>query len=360
MPYFLAFILTTLLLLSGCSEPINRDTNVGRLHRAYVDTARTNWANDGPRPLSATVWYPAAAGSVESEWQVGVFRFGRNALDAPFADAQRHPLIVLSHGTGGSAAQLSWLAENLVTAGFLVAAVNHHGNTAAEDRSWPQGFVLPAERARDLTVLIDQLLADKELAPHIDPSRIGASGFSIGGYSVLAAVGVHLTFADRQLRCKDDVDNPVCILPPEAGFSEADVQALATSDTAFKAAVIRDNQTVSDRRILAVYAIAPAFVSLLDKQELSSIHVPVRFALAEEDQQILFSNTLSSIEEDIPNASVITVPNAGHYAFLAPCSFRGKIFMSALCKDSNQIDRIDLHDRIGRDAAKFFTTHLQP
>jgi len=56
MRYFLAFILTTLLLLSGCSEPINRDTNVGRLHRAYVDTARTNWANDGPRPLSATVW----------------------------------------------------------------------------------------------------------------------------------------------------------------------------------------------------------------------------------------------------------------------------------------------------------------
>lgn len=360
MRYFLAFLLTALLLLSACSEPINRDIKVGRLHRAYVDTARANWANDGPRPLAATVWYPAAASSDESEWHVGVFRFGRNALDAPFADAQRYPLIVLSHGTGGSAAQLSWLAENLVNAGFLVAAVNHHGNTAAEDTSWPQGFVLPAERARDLTVLIDQLLADKQLAPHIDPTRIGASGFSIGGYSVLATVGVHFTFADRQLRCKNEADNPVCILPPEAGFSEADIHALANSDIAFKAALIRDKQPVSDTRIRAVYAIAPAFFSLLNRQEISSIRVPVRFALAEEDQQILFLKTLGAIEKNMPNATVITIPKAGHYSFLAPCSFRGNIFMSALCKDSKQVDRLELHDRIGLDAGKFFNTHLQP
>lgn len=360
MRHFFVLILAMLLLLTACSEPADRDAKVGRLHRAYVDAARTNWADSGPRPLAATVWYPAGAGSVESEWRVGVFRFGRNAIDAPFADARRHPLIVLSHGTGGSAAQLSWLAENLVNAGFLVAAVNHHGNTAAEDTAWPQGFIFPAERARDLTVVIDQLLADKELAPHIDPARIGAAGFSIGGYSVLAAAGAQLSFAERQLRCANEADNPVCSLPPEAGFSEADLQALANSDTTFKTALVRDEQPVNDRRIRAVYAIAPAFVSLLERQDLSSIHVPVRFALAEEDQQILFSRTLDAVKDSMPDATAIAIPHAGHYSFLAPCNFRGTLFMSALCKDSKQVDRLDVHHRIGLDAARFFNAHLQP
>jgi len=189
-------LVSLLLLGAACSEPGDREVKVGRLHRAYVDTERTNWQGDAARPIAATVWYPASPNSIESEWSAGVFRFGYSALDAPFADTKRYPLVVISHGTGGSAAQLSWLAERLVNAGFMVAGVNHHGNTAAEDTRSPAGFVLPEERTRDLTVLIDRLLADRELAPHIDPARIGAAGFSLGGYSVLALAGAHLTFAD--------------------------------------------------------------------------------------------------------------------------------------------------------------------
>ena len=358
MRYFTVLMLTMLLALAGCSKPVDRDTKVGRLHRPYVDAARTNWANDGPRPLATTVWYPAASSSVESEWGVGVFRFGRSALDAPFADSKRHPLIVLSHGTGGSAAQLSWLAEKLVNAGFLVAAVNHHGNTAAEDRSWPHGFALPSERARDLTVLIDKLLADPELAAHVDSTRVGAAGFSLGGYSVLATVGAHLTLADWQLRCKDEAHNPVCRLPPEADFSMADMLALADSDVAFKAAMSRDQQPINDKRIRAVYAIAPALVSLLHKQELASVQVPVRFVLAEADQQIQFLKTLGAISQSLPDATMVTIPGAGHYAFLAPCSFRGKIFVGAVCRDPGEVSRLELHDRIGLDAASFFNTSL--
>lgn len=358
----LILLSTTFLSLGvGCSAPIDRDVKVGRLHRAYVDAERTNWAADGPRPIAATVWYPASADSAESEWNAGVFRFGRSALNAPFAGAAgTRPLIVMSHGTGGSAAQLSWLAEGLVNAGFVVAAVNHHGNTATEDTAWPHGFVLPAERARDLSVLIDRLLADPELASHIDFTRIGAAGFSLGGYSVLAIAGGHLTFGDRQLRCKRNADNPVCSLPPEARFSVADIQALADSDPAFRAGVERERQMVGDVRIRAAYAIAPAFLSLMDKKDLSSVLIPFRFVLAEKDQQVLLSETLNAIDASVPNATTHRIPGAGHYAFLAPCNFRGRVFLSALCKDSNGVDRIELHGRIGVDAANFFTAQLRP
>lgn len=95
----------------GCAEPPQRATPVGRVHRAFADAERPAWQGDGVRPLAATVWYPAAAGSVESDWSIGVFEFGRGAVDAAMAPGDARPLVVLSHGTGGSAAQLSWLAE---------------------------------------------------------------------------------------------------------------------------------------------------------------------------------------------------------------------------------------------------------
>jgi len=356
--FVILVLASSLFLTAGCSEPIHREIKVGRLHRAYVDTVRTNWQGDGARPITATVWYPASLNSIESEWSVGVFRFGHSALDAPFADTGRYPLVVISHGTGGSAAQLSWLAERLVNAGFIVAGVNHHGNTAAEDIKSPPGFVLPEERARDLTVLIDHLLADHELAPHIDPQRIGAAGFSLGGYTALAVAGAHLTFTDWQGRCKNAVDNPVCMLPPEAGFSIEDVRTLAERSVAFKAGLARGQQPVNDARIRAAYAIAPALVSLLEKQDISAIQVPVKVVLAEQDEQILLSKTAEVIARDLPNAEIIRIPYAGHYAFLAPCNFRGKIFLGALCRDSNRIDRSELHDRVGRDAARFFKANL--
>ncbi len=303
---------------------------------------------------------PAAGNSVEQEWRAGVFDFGRSALDAPFADDQRRPLIVLSHGTGGSAAQLSWLAEQLVNAGYVVAAVNHHGNTATEETSWPQGFVLPGERTRDLTLLIDRLAADHELSTHIDFERVGAAGFSLGGFSVLAAIGARLTLEERQSRCERDAGNPICSLPPEADFSMTEIDSLAISDSAFRAAIRRDSEPISDARIRAVYAIAPALVSLMEGQDLSSVSVPVRIALAEDDQQISFARTLEVTKDYMPTATVLTIPGAVHYTFLAPCSFRGRVVMRGLCSDASQVDRVEVHDRVGRDATEFFDARLRP
>lgn len=357
MRYFLTVLLSSFLALAtGCSTPSDRDQEVGRLHRAYTDIERTNWAGDGPRPLATTVWYPASASSTESRWSAGVFQFGRSALNAPFADTRKRPLILMSHGTGGSAAQLSWLAEELVQADFIVAAVNHHGNTAVEDKSWPHGFVLPNERSRDLSALIDKLLADSEIGPRIDPSRIGVAGFSLGGYTVLAAVGANLTHATRQKRCETESANPVCRLPPEAEFTESDIRTLAESDPAYQRAVNREGSLTVDDRIRAAYAIAPAFLSLMNDDDLSSVRVPLRFVLAERDQQIQLAQTLEVIDTELQEASVSLIPDAGHYAFLAPCNLRGRLFMRGICSEG--VDRSALHKSIGSDAARFFNASL--
>ena len=52
-----------------------------------------------------------------------------------------------------------------------------------------QGFTLGWERAVDLSKVLDGMLADPEFGPRIDPHRVGAAGFSYGGYTVLELAG---------------------------------------------------------------------------------------------------------------------------------------------------------------------------
>ena len=332
-------------------------TPVGRIHRSYVDAERTDWDGRDPRPLETTIWYPAAAGSREVAWKAGVFHFGHVAPNAPFADEVPHPLILLSHGTGGSAAQLSWLAQQLVMAGFVVASVNHHGNTATEPAYRLHGFVLPWERACDLSVLIDKLAVDPGIGPHIDMSRIGAAGFSLGGYTVLALAGAHLTFAEWQQKCASEPNAAWCALPPEAPFTLADVDALAREDDAFRASLTRSEQPTHDARIQAVFAMAPALVPALNSASLQTIHVPVQVMLGSEDTQVLPELTAGILREFVTGARVELLPGVAHYAFLAPCTGRGRLFVSSLCKDGGARRRA-VHAMAGQVATKFFNEHL--
>lgn len=198
----------------ACAEPPKRGNPVGLSFAAYADAARRSWTGPEDRPLATAVWYPAAPGSRESEWRVGIFNAGWNARKAPLSAATaKRPLIVLSHGTGGGAAGMAWLAEMLASNGYIVAAVNHHGNTAAEPSYQLQGFMLWWDRARDISVLIDKLLADPQFGAHIDSSRIGVAGFSLGGYTSLATVGARLAYEQWKSFCASQ-PSPLCSGPP--------------------------------------------------------------------------------------------------------------------------------------------------
>ena len=355
-----SLIITGLVYIASSDDIPNRENHVGRLHLALSDSARRSWSGDGPRPLATTVWYPTSAANPEQTWSAGVFRFGYSALNAPFDDTTPRPLIVLSHGTGGSAAQLSWLAEHLVAGGYIVAAVNHHGNTALEDRQWPAAYVLPSERSRDLSVLIDKLLNHAELGPRIDRNRIGAAGFSLGGYSVFGLAGIQLpSFDVWEQRCSYRMDLSACQLPPEAEFGLEDIDRIKASDPIFLSSVERARESVQDRRIGAVYAIAPALISLIEEADLSiDVLADVKVILAEQDEQITFSETSHVLDQILPQAEARVIERATHYMFLSPCSIRGKLFLRSLCSDPVGINRRDVHAKVGKDAVDFFDSIL--
>lgn len=350
--------LVFLVLATACADAAVRVQPVGRTTRHFVDSSRTDWDGRFGRPLVTRVWYPARAGSAESTWAAGVFRFGRSAPDAPFADDARRPLIVLSHGTGGSAAQLSWLAEALATEGFIVAGVDHHGNTATEAAYRLGGFVLPGERARDLSVLVDRLLADSLLGARVDTSRIGAAGFSLGGFSVLALAGAHLPLDGWQRRCNLEPNVPWCVLPLEASSTLRDIDSLRRSDAAFQAAASRGSEATQDARIAAFVAMESALLPVSDTLTLRTISVPVLVLLGDEDKQVPQEITASIVTAHLRRAQLLRLQGVSHYAFLAECTLRGRLFARALCA-SEGVDRGEVHVRAAREALTFFRAHLR-
>lgn len=177
------------------SAPAEGVRVVGMVTRPYVDKTRMNWSRTGPRPLRTAIWYPVDSATTRETI------FGGPVAEQIFVPVEvvpaaklsersrKYPLVVLSHGTGGSAIMMMWLGIHLAANGYIVAAVNHHGNTSAEKEPAPQGFLLYWERAKDLKLVIDSVLRDPFFANRIDDRRIGAAGFSLGGYTVIAAAG---------------------------------------------------------------------------------------------------------------------------------------------------------------------------
>jgi predicted dienelactone hydrolase len=343
----------------ACAEPPKRVNPVGLSFAMYEDAARRSWTGPQDRPLATAVWYPAAPGSHESEWRVGIFNAGWNARKAPLsAAATKCPLIVLSHGTGGGAAAMAWLAETLASGGYIVAAVNHHGNTAAEPSYQLQGFMLWWERARDISVLIDKLLADPQFGGHIDPSRIGVAGFSLGGYTALATVGARLAYQQWKTFCASQPAEPTCNLPPEASFSMADVQRLLDHDDRVKEAVSHSHESFREARIRAAFAIAPVLGPAMTKASLAEVEVPVRIIVGSKDDQALPDVNARPIASAIPNAELEILPHVTHYTFLARCNLLGKVVARSPCTDPDGIDREEVHRKVGADALQFFNRTL--
>jgi dienelactone hydrolase len=164
------------------------------------------------RPLPFEAWYPADA------------RHSGLDLDAPTQDsftplpgepvrrqaavrdaaprAGHRRLVLFSHTSGGDRRQSSFLCTHLASHGYVVAAVDHTGNTAGDRaRRLATGEVLaPAERdayvARiiadrvpDLRFLLDEMRggAAGDVSAQIDAGPVGLVGCSFGGWAVLAA-----------------------------------------------------------------------------------------------------------------------------------------------------------------------------
>src|SRR5258708_36287539 len=86
---------------------------VGERHLLAANPTAALRDADHKADVRVTVWYPAAEGADEKSLDLGppsqpLFYVGAAAPDAAFADTRRRPVILFSHGYGGSARRMAW------------------------------------------------------------------------------------------------------------------------------------------------------------------------------------------------------------------------------------------------------------
>ena len=148
--------------------------HVGETRRLFHPPVARHWRGAKTEALVTTIWYPVAPEIPEIAHDIGppghpIFFGHAAAIDAPPSPARsKYPLLLLSHGTAGTAGSLDWLGSALAAAGYIVAGVNHPGNNGLEPVT-REGFMLWWERATDLSEALDGILADPTLGARIDP-----------------------------------------------------------------------------------------------------------------------------------------------------------------------------------------------
>src|SRR5258706_12954217 len=100
----------------------------------------------------------------------------------------KFPLVVVSHGTGGSSLSHYRFALALARSGFVVAAPEHPGDNY-RDRSLVADTRYGYERPRQVSRVLDDLPADPEWKGRSDSDPIGPVRHSAGGATVRAPVG---------------------------------------------------------------------------------------------------------------------------------------------------------------------------
>jgi predicted dienelactone hydrolase len=141
----------------------------------------------------------------------------------------RCPLIIFSHGLGGSREGYSYLGERWAGAGYISVHVQHLGS---DDALWrgagadgllamTRAVANPSNainRALDVTFVIDRMLELNKadggpLAGHIDSQEIGVAGHSFGAWTTMAVLGeamkTGVTFLDPRIKAGIAMSTPV-------------------------------------------------------------------------------------------------------------------------------------------------------
>jgi len=353
----LALAAFALLTWSGAARAATDPFHAGATAReTKTDSAALR--NHGNAAVRMLVWYPAPATAAETLVANPVFVSGRVAADAPWADAAKHPVVLLSHGFGGIGLQMTWLGSALARAGYVAIAVDHPG-TNGIDGITPEGAYAPWERTGDLVAALDAALADKTLAPHLDAARVGMAGFSMGGFTGALLAGARTDFAAFDAFCASPARDAICNKQQEfpLDYREA-AKTLATP--ALAAVAAREHADLSDARIRAVFLIDPALGPALDAKSLARVRVPVAVVYGTIDPVAPPASNGQAIARAIPGAQAIALPGVGHYDFLSECGEAGAKAAAAYCTDGPGASRAQTHATTVAAALKFFGETLAP
>jgi len=295
---------------------------------------------DDPRggQIEVGIWYPANAPTTLT--YVGPYPLDV-AVDAGPA-AGRHPLVVLSHGNGGAFSSHVDTAMALAEAGFIAAALTHTGDNF-KDQS--RAVDLP-NRPRQLKRLIDYMVDAWPGRDAVDAGRIGAFGFSAGGFTVLSLAGGEPDLSRFAPHCR-------------AHPAVYDCALVARSAGVMAAVAAAKPVWTHDPRLRAVVSAAPAVGFTFGTEGLKSVTVPVSLWRAEFDSVLPDPDYATAVQVALPRPPEFhLVANADHYDFLPPCNDILKRNAAFICPSRPGFDRARFHADFNREVVAFFRRTL--
>lgn len=288
--------------------------------------------SNGPALLGA-VWTPCDAPADRLSFDPLVID---GTKDCPIAGKQL-PLVVISHGKGGSSLLHHDTAAALADAGFIVAAINHPGHNF-QDMSGASHLSVYATRPADMKRLVDYMLGAWPGRAAIDANRVGLFGFSAGGYTGLVVVG-----AVPDFRLRDDLCPPASTTPLCQEIRRDELPKMPARDDRIKAAVIVDPLTA------------------FDTSGLKNVTLPMQLWASAFGGDGVAPRYVEALRRDLPvRPEWHMVQGATHFAFVAPCSPAMAQAMQQICRDRPEFDRAAFHANFNTQVLAFFKQQLGP
>lgn len=227
-----AAVLALICALGGCAAtpPAAPDARAPAASSSEVQVLRGEWRDPiRGRTVPYKLYLPAGGGAA--------------------------PVVIFSHGLGGSREAATFLLQHLAENGFAAVAIQHAGSDAGllDGAGRPEAMIerlRPAvadpraavARFGDVRFVIDQLTQENatgRFAGRFDLQRIGMSGHSYGALTTLVAVGQRLGGPQPTAFQDDRIDAAVVYSPnaprnqePEAALAGIRVPVLHFTGTA--------------------------------------------------------------------------------------------------------------------------------
>lgn len=303
------------------------------------------------QPARISVWYPTAASA--RSYRTGPFSM-RVAANATASEGA-FPVIALSHGAFGRPINHRDLAIALARAGYIVIAPQHDPGADAAGF----GHIRQREgRPGELMAALHAVRSHPKFAPHFDARRIGAIGYSAGGYGVLAAMHARSDWSDVASHCLLHflADRRFCA----GGNGGQDRRGASTSTSTRFAQDHASAQAPPELRIRAAVLLAPV-AAVFSTAGLTPVRAPVRIYSARNDQKLnseFHGDWLYTALKAQGTPAELVTTHGGHYVFMSPFPTAIKADVGAAAQDPPGFDRVAFQHRLAREAIAFFARTL--
>ena len=205
-------------------------------------------------------------------------------------------------------------------------------------RGWTRRGLRDAHRHR-FRQHVDPLR--RRVSPGRGTARIGAAGFSLGGYTTIeVACGVSDARGSVHY-CDTNRVEDLPVNPEEYPTLVEDFRKLIREHPEV---LQRPAESYRDSRVRYVFAMAPAFGPAFPASALKKISIPVEIVAGASDQNIPIASSAKYFAAEIPDVRLHIFPgNVGHYVFLDSCTDAGRKNARLLCIDGKGVDRSMVH-----------------